>query len=102
MAGHPAGTSNAVIPIVIGGFAKLARWRPARARRHGVCNMTIPSSPKPTIRNHEFYLARMNACRVEASETLLPNVRDRALRAAAVWQEMYNKAQQFDEKRQGR
>jgi hypothetical protein len=64
--------------------------------------MTSPPSPKPTVRNHEFYLARMNACQAEASETLLPNVRDRALRAAAAWQEMYNKAQQFDEKRQGR
>ena len=64
--------------------------------------MISPPSPKPTVRNHEFYLARMNACQAEASATLLPNVRDRALRAVAAWQEMYNKAQQFDEKRQGR
>ena len=76
--------------------------RPAGPEKHGACDMISPPSPKPTVRNHEFYLARMNACQAEASETLLPNVRDRALRAAAAWQEMYNKAQQFDEKRQGR
>src|SRR3546814_12739581 len=67
--------------------------RPAGPEKHGACDMTSPPSPKPTVRNHEFYLARMNACQAEASETLLPNVRDRALRAAAAWQEMYNKAQ---------
>jgi len=63
--------------------------------------MTAQSSLKPTLRNCEFYLARMNACQAEANETSLPNVRDRALRAAAAWQEMYEKARQF-EKRQGR
>src|SRR3546814_13485912 len=76
--------------------------RPAGQEKHGACDMTSPPSPKPTVRNHEFYLARMNACKAEASETLLPNVRDRALRAAAAWQEMYNQAQQFDAKRKGR
>ena len=65
-------------------------------------DMTSQPSPKPTARNREFYLARMKACQAEAGETSLPNVRDRALRAAAAWQEMYQKAQQFDEKRQDR
>lgn len=71
-------------------------------KNHGACDMTSQPSLKPTLRNCEFYLARVNACQAEANETLLPNVRDRALRAAAAWQEMYKKAQQFDEKRQGR
>ncbi|WP_332816628.1 hypothetical protein [Sphingopyxis sp.] len=61
----------------------------------------MTASLKPTLRNCEFYLARMNACQAEARTTSLPNVRDRALRAAAAWQEMYEKARLF-EKRQGR
>lgn len=52
---------------------------------------------KPTARNSRFYLARMQACRTEAKEASLPNVRDRALRAAVAWQEMYQKALQFEE-----
>src|SRR3546814_9388792 len=71
--------------------------RPAGPEKHGACDLTSPHSPKPTVRNHEFYLARMNACQAEASETLLPNVRERALRAAAAWQGMYNKAPRADE-----
>jgi hypothetical protein len=63
--------------------------------------MTPRPNLKPTLRNSEFYLTRMNASLAEAAETLLPNIREQALRAAAAWQEMYEKAQQF-EKRQVR
>ena len=63
--------------------------------------MIAQSSAKPISRNSEVYLARMKACEAEAIASLLPNVRDRALRAAAAWQEMYEKARQ-SEKRQGR
>ena len=45
----------------------------------------ISQSPKPTARNSRFYLARMQACQMEAKEASLPNVRDRALRAAVAW-----------------
>lgn len=58
----------------------------------------MTSQPKPTSRSGEFYLARMEACHVEASATALPNVRERALRAAAAWQEMYQKAQLFEQR----
>jgi hypothetical protein len=70
-------------------------------KNHGAHEMISPLNLKPTSRNSEFYRARMKACETEASTAALPNVRDRALRAAAAWQEMYEKAQQF-EKRQGR
>lgn len=63
--------------------------------------MISPLNLKPTSRNSEFYRTRMKACETEASTAALPNVRERALRAAAAWQEMYEKAQLF-EKRQGR
>lgn len=56
---------------------------------------------KPTARKSEFFLARMRASLADANATDLPNVRERALRAAAAWQEMYEKAQQF-ERRQAR
>lgn len=72
-----------------------------RTRNHGARDMISPLNLKPTSRNSEFYLARMRACEMEASAAALPNVRERALRAAAAWQEMYEKAQLF-EKRQGR
>jgi hypothetical protein len=36
----------------------------------------------------EFYLARVAQCDREANETELTNVRDRCLRAKAVWQAM--------------
>lgn len=36
----------------------------------------------------EFYLARVAQCDREANETQLANVRDRCLRAKAVWQAM--------------
>ena len=51
---------------------------------------------KPATRNSAFFLARMRASLAEANATDLPNVRERALRAAAAWQEMYEKAQQFE------
>lgn len=56
---------------------------------------------KPTGRNSALFLTRMRASLAEANATDLPNVRERALRAAAAWQEMYEKAQQF-ERRQTR
>jgi hypothetical protein len=58
----------------------------------------ISQSPKPTARNSRFYLARMQACQMEAKEASLPNVRDRALRAAVAWREMYQKALQFEQR----
>jgi len=58
----------------------------------------IFQSPKPTARNSRFYLARMQACQTEANEASLPNVRDRALRAAVAWREMYQKALQFEQR----
>jgi hypothetical protein len=56
---------------------------------------------KPTARNSDFYLIRVNTCLEEAREATLPHVRDRCLRAAAAWKEMYEKAQLF-ERRLGR
>lgn len=51
---------------------------------------------KPTTRNSEVFLTRMRASLAEANASDLPNVRERALRAAVAWQEMYEKAQQFE------
>jgi len=62
--------------------------------------MTSRPIVRPTLRNSDSYLARMNASLAEADGTSLPNVREQALRAAAAWREMYEKAQQF-EKLQG-
>jgi len=67
-------------------------------KKHGACHMNSQPSLKPTTRSGEFYLARMQACQAEANATALPNVRDRALRAAAAWQEMYMKAQLFEQR----
>jgi hypothetical protein len=61
----------------------------------------ITQNLKPASRNSHFYLIRMQACQNEATEASLPNVRERALRAAGAWRDMYEKAVQF-EKRQGR
>jgi len=61
--------------------------------------MTHKPLLKPTARNSEFYLNRRDACLAEARAEPLPRVRDRSLRAADAWQEMYEKAQLF-EKRQ--
>ncbi len=80
---------------------ELDRGRQQTRRNHGACDMISQINPKPTSRNSEFYLVRMKACEAEAGTASLPNVRDRALRAAAAWQEMHEKAQLF-EKRQGR
>lgn len=63
--------------------------------------MTPKPHFKPTTRNSDFYLNRRNACLAEARAEPLPRVRERSLRAAAAWEEMYEKAQLF-EKRQGR
>ncbi|NIJ37532.1 hypothetical protein FHR22_002216 [Sphingopyxis panaciterrae] len=58
----------------------------------------ISQNPKLTARNSRFYLAGMQACQAEAKEASLPNVRDRALRAAVAWREMYQKALQFEQR----
>src|SRR5690606_26626915 len=68
---------------------------------NGACEMAPRTNNKPTMRNSEFFLARMRASLIEASETTLPKLREQALRAAAAWQEMYDKALLF-EKRQRR
>jgi len=60
--------------------------------------MTSHLGLKPTSRNSQFYLVRMQACQSEATEASLPNVRDRALRAAGAWREMYEKAVQFEKR----
>lgn len=52
---------------------------------------------KPTTRNSEIFSARMRAALADAKATDLPNVRERALRSAAAWQEMYEKAEQFEQ-----
>src|SRR3546814_20139072 len=69
-----------------------------RTRTHGAHDMISPLNLKPTSRNSEISLARMTACETEASTAALPNVRDRALRAAAAWQEMYDKARLFEKR----
>lgn len=56
----------------------------------------ISQNLKPTARNSRFYLARMQACQTEANEASLPNVRDRALRAAVAWRDQ--KALQFEQR----
>lgn len=53
---------------------------------------------KPTLRNSHFYLSRLNACLEDARETSLPCVRERCLRAAAAWKEMYEKAELFEKR----
>lgn len=63
--------------------------------------MTQKPLLKPTARNSDFYLIRVNTCLEEARDASLPRVRDRFLRAAAAWKEMYEKAQLF-ERRLGR
>jgi hypothetical protein len=81
-------------------FAHLTE--PDRAHRitgkqqpEGIGEMNPRPNLKPTVRNSEFFLKRMNASLAEAKDAALPNVRNQALRAAAAWQEMYEKAQQF-------
>lgn len=63
--------------------------------------MTNTPLLKPAARNSAFYLSRFNACLENAREASLPRVRERSLRAAAAWHEMYEKAQLF-ERRLGR
>ena len=44
----------------------------------------------------ETYLERAAACRREADEATLANVRDRCLRAALAWDEMANRLRQTE------
>ena len=50
------------------------------------------------FRNSDLYLSRIKLGEEEARVTPLPNVRERALRAASVWQEMYDRAQQAEQR----
>jgi hypothetical protein len=61
--------------------------------------MTQKPLLKPTARNSEFYLSRLNTCLEEAKAASLPLVRERSMRAAAAWKEMYEKAQLFERRR---
>jgi len=95
------------MPSRLAGSQPLARLKIAELSVAGHCHhegswspAMTSHNPKPTARNCRFYLARMQACQTEAQEASLPNVRDRALRAAVAWREMYQKALQF-EQRQG-
>ena len=45
---------------------------------------------------HDFYIARANEARADASAATLDNVRDRCLRAAAAWDAMAARAGRSD------
>ncbi len=49
--------------------------------------------------HHEFYLERADQARREANEAELTNVRDRCLRAAAVWEDMAARAERTERMR---
>jgi len=49
-------------------------------------------------RNSDLYLNRLNACLADAQMAALPRVRERSLRAASAWQEMYEKAKLFEQR----
>lgn len=59
--------------------------------------MTRKPVARPTARNSDLYLGRLNTCLAEAKEAALPRVRERSLRAAAAWKEMYEKAQRYEQ-----
>jgi ApbE superfamily uncharacterized protein (UPF0280 family) len=75
--------------------------RPIQGTEIGEAVVLPRSSLRLTARNSDFFFSRVQASLAEANATDLANVRERALRAAAAWQEMYEKAQQF-ERRQAR
>src|SRR3546814_13779636 len=56
---------------------------------------------KLPARKSDFYLGSMRTCLDEATQASLPRVRERSLRAAAAWREMYERARTF-EARSGR
>jgi hypothetical protein len=45
------------------------------------------------LTDHETYLARAEAARIDADAATLDNVRDRCLRAEAAWREMAARAE---------
>lgn len=79
----------------------MTEFRPIHNTENDDAVVLRPPNLKPATRNSELFLTRMQASLAEANAADLPNVRERALRAAAAWQEMYEKAQQF-ESRQAR
>jgi len=56
---------------------------------------------KLPARKSDFYFGRMRTCLDEATQATLPRVKERSLRAAAAWREMYERARTF-EARSGR
>lgn len=51
---------------------------------------------------YEFYEARASEATVEAGKAQLDNVRDRALRSAAAWTAMADRARKIEEERTAR
>jgi hypothetical protein len=60
--------------------------------------MIEKASQKPSVRNSAFFLLRHDTCLRNAENAELPQVRDRSLRAAAAWREMYDKAELFEQR----
>lgn len=60
--------------------------------------MTGKAQQKPSARNSAFFLLRHDACLRNAEDAELPLVRERSLRAAAAWREMYDKAELFEQR----
>lgn len=46
--------------------------------------------------NYDFYVARAAGCAIEAGATLLPNVRERCLRAEVAWLAMAERVLQTE------
>lgn len=80
----------------------LAVHRPSPRRRFPISKGHKPVIQKPIkrplARNSELYLSRLNASLADAQEAALPRVRERSLRAAAAWKEMYEKARLFEQR----
>ena len=58
--------------------------------------MNHEQHPKLPARKSDFYFGRMRTWLDEATQASLPRVRERSLRAAAAWREMYERARTFE------
>jgi len=61
-------------------------------------DVVLNNSNRPLPRKSDFFLARMEQSIQEAEESVLPRVREQAMRAAAAWREMHDRARLFEDR----
>jgi len=60
--------------------------------------VVLTNTNRPLPRKSDFFLARLEQSMQDAEDCTLPRLREQAMRAAAAWREMHDRARLFEDR----